>query len=327
MHNVLSAFALITCVASGLHAQEHTIAITANWKKGDYRNYVVLQEKQTFAGDSLIETDTTRYAVMQITVADSIESVFELSCLTQSAQLSDKDVRAANPAFQALIEQYGQLTYRYLTDGTGVFLETTNADEIDAFADELFDRIGEGLVERDTAGIVAEALATWKEIQVGGFAQVFTPEIGRFHFPYGRRYQLGDTLYYEDETFIPALGTTLPSRSSIWLDGIDQEKKNCIIKVRMVPDEGVLHDISRTVIEDFIKAADLDQEVEDQRLAEMEMQLRDGSLLTVSNLAEYVFDYENGWPLSISVKMVATIHFEQGDTYRSVFSICYQQIQ
>ncbi len=302
MNKLLSILILIHCFMSGIRAQQDTIALAANWKLGDTQRYTMVQERFSYTGDSLVRMDTMRYVLLDFTVLDSLEDMFEISCLNINGKLLDHDPSGLDPAIQALLEQFGKITCRYTTDGSGSFLWLDNADEIDAFVDSLFSNVHKDLFETDTAGFASGILALMKENAGGGFSGLFLPEIERFHFPYGFTYIMGDTLYYEDEAFIPQFGATVAMQGSLWIDHIDHIDNTCIIKHRVVPDPEALSSATKAFFRNTILSTNLSEREKRKRIADMEAELGSQSILSIDTFAEYHMDHASGWPLSISIR-------------------------
>lgn len=309
-------------MVGSLQAQD-SITVRSEWHKGDSRRYTMVQERLEYAGDTLVRKDTTRHIGMELTVTDSLTDGFEISCRTFNLKLLEQLVDMEDRDMIARLEPFVSLNYHYTTDGSGSFLSLDNADEIDAFVDSLFARVG---IDDSTTRIVGETIRQLKGTFGAGLSQFFIPEIQRFHFPYGLTYKTGDTLYYADEIAVPFLDTPVATTGFVWLDHIDRSTNTCVVGLHTVPDAEALSNATKAFFNNIISNASITEAEKTKRLAEMETQLQGRSFLYINTFGEYHMDYEQGWPLSISFQMEVQVDAQHPQVRRNVNSIRYEQV-
>jgi hypothetical protein len=237
MHTKIISFwitaALIAACSLKLHAQinekDSTVQVIAYWNKSEKQSYVVTEERYKVRGSDTSDTDYYQYKV-DITVTDSTDASYTIDWFYH-----DHVFKPENELKKKIASIAENSSMIIMTDELGSFTETVNWRDLKEMIDSAalvlkqeyrdaanIDKIIEKLVEQFSSREVIETTAI--------------EEILQFYAFHGGKYKLGEEVSGSLKMRNLMGGEALDSEVIIWLDEINPEEDNYIIRMQQTID-------------------------------------------------------------------------------------------
>jgi hypothetical protein len=202
---------------------DSTVQVITYWDKGDKQTYTVKTEKVKIKGEDTTSRELTSYEV-EITVLNSDETSYTVEWLYKNIHSDNQ-----NPTIQKIMNITKDMKVIFKTNELGVFVEVINWEEVRDYIRKAVGTLGKDFKDiPEMDKILKQIEATYSTKEAIESASI--KDIHQFHTFHGAKYKLGEVL--QGQLKVPNLLGKEPfdSEITVYLDEINQEKKNFIMR-------------------------------------------------------------------------------------------------
>jgi hypothetical protein len=220
---------LSTNVFGQINLNDSTAQAIGYWDKNEKQSYIVTQESYKIKDSDTTSREFFKYAV-DITIVDSTANSYIIDWYYK-----DYEFKSDNPIMQKLATITDNVHIRIRTNELGVFQEIINWEHVRDYILK-----GIKMVKDETKEIPnfenfvtqLEALYSTKEsIELGA-----VKEMQQFYAFHGGKYKYGDEYKVDLKMHNMQGGEPFDTKVTVWLDEIDSENNNFIMRTEQVVD-------------------------------------------------------------------------------------------
>ncbi len=227
------AFIILILMSVRLHSQinlnDSTAQVIGYWDKDEKQSYVVTQEKYKIKGSDTTSREVYKY-VVDISVVDSTADSYVIDWFYR-----DHEFHSENELLNKLSSIMEDVTVRVKTNELGVFQEVLNWEDV---RECIFK--GTRLLAQETKNIpnmdllirqLENTYSTKASIELGAIS-----EMQQFYTFHGAKYEFGQE--YNADMKVANLygGEPFDTKVTVWLDEINSEDNNFILRMIQVVD-------------------------------------------------------------------------------------------
>jgi len=219
--------------ASFAQNKTESVLLKANWDIGETFDFEVTRIKKNWTADS-VSVDSITYKAT-LAVRDTFAGYYDLVWSSDHLCFNQYGIP---PGLFNKLNKSTAFDVHYTTDYSGAFVGVQNWEAIGTKLHDEFEATI-AAVTRDSTEARLEVnrlMAPFLEVinTKHGIEEMYLGELQYFHFPYGAKFQLGDSLKYDQD--IPNFlgGTPIKGKTRVYLDKIDES--NCTIISEMTLD-------------------------------------------------------------------------------------------
>lgn len=304
---------LLLFVATSLFAQKDSLRVVSHWKNTDIRSYKVTQVNSRNNDSGQMISDTVSY-LFRFVVLDSTATGYRIKWEFDESPLYDL---LDEDEYDALQNQYGDLTLIYTTDHNGVFKNIENWQDISRYYNIYYDSRYAEDAEKDSASVIEsykqmkEAISTREGVE----AQLFN-EMQFFHFPFGHSLPLNDTLRYPGQMQLASSNEYAMAHVQYFFSQINREKNEATLNKLTSMDTDDAEKKLKIIIQKNLDTMPVTSDSERKDKAE-----------TIKNLPTlkfdskeqviYKFNYKTGFPLRVYFKLASNFKLKDATNIRS----------
>lgn len=212
-----------------INMTDSTVQVISYWDLKEKQSYIVTEEKYKVKDNDTTSREFSTYSV-DITVVDSTANSYIVDWFYK-----DFEIKTDNELVKKVMSMAEDMTVKIKTDELGVFQEVLNWKELRDYvlkATKIFKKETKDIPNMDKFIKQMEGIYSSKASIEGAAIK----EIQQFHMFHGGEYKLGQD-YYADIK-LPNLygGEPFDTKVTVWLDEINQEDNNYIIRMEQSVD-------------------------------------------------------------------------------------------
>lgn len=212
-----------------INMNDSTVQVTGFWDKNEKQTYFVTNHSYKVKDSDTLSSDIQQYKV-DITIVDSTEHTYTIDW-----HYYDYEFFTENELLKKLSSLAENLTVTIMTDEYGLLLEVKNWEDIKKMILKATKQIKEEIKDIPNVEKVIKQIedmySSKESIEAGAIR-----EIQQFYTYHGGMYKLHDTITATIQ--VPNLYGGLPfdSEVTLWLDEINAEDNNSIIRMQLLID-------------------------------------------------------------------------------------------
>ena len=220
-------FLLIIRTYGQINMNDSTVQVIGYWDKNEKQTYIVTNVRYKVKDSDTTSRESSKYAV-DITIVDSTADFYTIDWFYH-----DYDIQADNELIKKLSSIAKDMTVTIVTDGLGAFKEVKNWKDI---RDYIYK--GTKMLKKETRDIpnidkvikqTEDTYSTKESIEAAAIK-----EIGQFYSFHGGKYKLGEEVSASLKVANLYGGEPFDAEVTLWLDEINTEDNNSIIRMRQI---------------------------------------------------------------------------------------------
>ena len=196
-----------------------TTTLVAYWKKGDIKQFEIIDEKISYKNDTLTESEIDIDTINFIVAGETSKSyLIEWEYLGHSS--TDTTDKLTQKITEKINKKFGNLRLEYSTSETGAFQQIENWEKLSKAFSYAFDEFIKSEKKNEELVSLLKKLKTIYQTKEG-IENVFNKYLNTFHYLYGLEYFKNNPYYLE--TTLPNVlgGDPFPATLAIKLDSIN----------------------------------------------------------------------------------------------------------
>ncbi|MFT7611600.1 MAG: hypothetical protein ACI9J3_000545 [Parvicellaceae bacterium] len=278
------------------------VLLRAHWNIGETYEFEVTRIKKNWTHEDSVSIDSITYKT-KLAVQDTFAGYYDLIWSFDHECFNQYSVPAG------LFNKVNKSTafdVHYTTDQIGSFVGVQNWEAIGSKLHDDFQTTITA-VTRDSSNAreeVTDLMTPFLDVITTkhGIEEIYLAELQYFHFPYGARFQLGDSLKYDQD--IPNFlgGTPIKGKTAVYLKSINQT--NCTIISEMTLDPFQV----KGLVINLLRGLNYDEDKMTKAMASSRILIED------KNHMEY--DHKKGIPIYIRAERITEINLASAQNNR-----------
>lgn len=218
---------LSQAMVAQINMEDSTVQVIGYWDMNEKQTYTITDEKFKISGSDTTASEFLKYSV-DISIVDSTANSYTINW-----HFCDFDIQTDNPITQKIMTIAEEMNVTIKTDELGTVKEVVNWEEIRDYIYKATSMLKDEFKEIPNMEKVIgqiEAMYSSKE----SIESAAIKEIIQFYTFHGGKYKLGEQIRTATKTNNMYGGEPFDTELLLWLDEIDPDDNNYIIRMKQV---------------------------------------------------------------------------------------------